>query len=161
SGYRIWQTEFDNWYSGADPSMIHNRLIVTLITTSIIAGVAATSSGTIGKVLLAVSHMVAWPIEALVPMVLASDVGLRPVTVPNMGRRLPFRHDDVIYLTLPGLRELIIELSAVDVAICKTIVAEAGDSVGQSRAAQLALIEIRARNLEQVAHQRSFAAVAN
>jgi uncharacterized protein len=105
-------------------------------------------------------HLLVYPIEALVSLLLWWYTQFRPQTSSRLALWLPFLHHDFVYLPLPGLYPFLLQLAEVDAPLAKEILAEAAVSVGQKWVARRTLIELKARDLERAAQQRLFASVS-
>lgn len=83
-----------------------------------------------------------WLAEAAVTWLMSWRMRRRPVTAHRLASWLPFRHDDLIYLPLPGLRACLLEVAEIDAALARELLAAAAASVGQRRIARRALTEL-------------------
>jgi hypothetical protein len=110
---------------------------------------------------VAIFRLPLWPVEAFMTLLMVWLIRLRPSAAQSISYWLPFRHHDLIYLPLPGMRALLLLLAGVDVNLCKDMIAEAAASTGQKRAARFALIELQARDLERAAAGRLFGRAAD
>lgn len=106
------------------------------------------------------THFPLWPLEVSVTLLLAWRMRRRPEAAARLAAWLPLRHDDLIYLPLPGLRACLVQVAEADPALGQELIALAAASPGQRRVARRALIELQARELERVARDRSFARAA-
>ena len=97
-----------------------------------------------------------WLAAALFTQLLAWRMRRRPDAAGRLASWLPIRHDDLIYLPLPGLRVCLIQVAEVDPELGKELIALAAASIGQRRSARLALIELQARALERAALDSPF-----
>lgn len=75
-------------------------------------------------------------------------------------RLLPYRHDDLVYLPLPGLAELLVHVGTHEPKLALSLIVEAAESLGQKRPARHALVEMQARSLERAARDRRYARAA-
>ena len=82
---------------------------------------------------------------------------LSPKTASKL---LPFRAHDLIYLPLPGLRSLLVSLGDRSPSLAGELLSTCAESVGQKRAARLALHEMQARSLELAGRDRLWESVA-
>jgi hypothetical protein len=82
---------------------------------------------------------------------------LSPTSSRSLVRWLPFRHHDLIYLPLPGLRRFLIDLEDQDPEVALSLIQEASATVGQKGPARRALVELQARSLERAARKRLWA----
>ncbi len=101
-----------------------------------------------------------WLMETVVMQLLVWRMQQRPDAARQLAFWLPFRHDDLICLPLPGLRAYLIQVAEVDPMLAKELIAHAAGSLGQRRIASRTLIELQARDLERAARGRLFARVA-
>jgi uncharacterized protein len=85
-------------------------------------------------------------------------VRAHPSLATGLARWLPFRHHDLIYLPLPGLRPFLIDLADQNPTLAQALLDEAAESVAQKTPARHALIELQARSLERAARERRWAA---
>jgi uncharacterized protein len=97
-----------------------------------------------------------WLVEALFTLWLARRIERRPDAMRQLASRLPFRHDQLIYLPLPGLVSCLLRVAERDPATGKELLGLAATSPGRYRIAQLVLIELQARALERVARDQRF-----
>ncbi|MDX1999178.1 MAG: hypothetical protein SF066_15785 [Thermoanaerobaculia bacterium] len=74
---------------------------------------------------------------------------------------LPYRHHDLLYFSLPGLRSFLVDLADEDPVIARERIAEASASIGQKRPAREALAELTARDFERAARNRRFDAITS
>lgn len=102
-----------------------------------------------------------WLVEAFLTQLLAWRMRRRPDAVRRLASRIPFRHDDLIYLPLPGLRACLLQVAEADPALGKELIAQAAASIGQRRIARRALIELQARDLERAARDKLFTRAAD
>ena len=77
-----------------------------------------------------------------------------------MAAALPLRLHDLIYIELPGLRGFIVHLADEDETAAQDLLAVAATSIGQKRAARLALADLQAKSLDRAARQRFYARTA-
>lgn len=73
---------------------------------------------------------------------------------------LPFRHHDLIYFPLPGLRGYLIRLADHDPTLARQLIDEATQTIAQGRPAARALLELQARALESAARDRRWHAAS-
>jgi hypothetical protein len=73
---------------------------------------------------------------------------------------LPYRHHDLIYLRLPGLRAFLERLAPIDPTLAKECISEAAASAGQKTIAKVVITELQARDLERAARNRLFTRAA-
>lgn len=99
-------------------------------------------------------------LECLWMSCLSVAVRLRADVAPRLARALPFRHHDLIFFPLPGLRSFIVTLDDQDSVLARTLIDEALDSTAQKTPALDALAELIARPLERAAHARTWALAA-
>lgn len=92
--------------------------------------------------------------RAVVTLLILWRIRSRPVAAHRLVSWLPFRHDDLIYLPLPGLRACLIEVAEIDAALARELIADAAASIGQRRIARSALIELQSRALDRAARGR-------
>lgn len=101
-----------------------------------------------------------WPFETLLTWSQARHAVRDPRAAIRIASRLAFRHHDLIYLPLPGLRTCMLAIAQADVERGREVLAEAAASVGQKGVALRALVELQALDLEGAARDRRFSAVA-
>ena len=111
--------------------------------------------------LLTYSRLPLYILEApwtLLLSVLTRGFGVQPA---RLVRYLPFRHHDVIWFPLPGLRPFLVALGRDDPALGRQLLTEAAETIGQKRPTRLALAELQAHGLARAARDRLFAKVAD
>jgi len=80
-----------------------------------------------------------------------------PRTSTRLARWLPFRHHELIFLPLPGLRDFFLTLAEEDHPLALSLIQEASATLGQKHAARSALIELQALSLENAARKGHWA----
>jgi hypothetical protein len=99
-------------------------------------------------------------LEAPVTWALSALTRAGWLTPARAVEQLPFRHHDLIYFPLPGLRSLLVELGRADPDLGRGVITQAAESLGQKRPARLALAELQALSLGNAARERWFARAA-
>lgn len=160
----------------AGGALIGVALVVTRVRGSLVGGLvigiaASVALGVASNVasgaafgiafVVALLRLPLWLTEAVVTGWLLWRIRRRPEAVPRLARWLPFRHHELIYLPLPGLRAGLIEIAEVDPELGQDLIAQAADSIAQGRIARLALVEIQARDLERAARDHRFERAAS
>jgi len=77
-------------------------------------------------------------LEAIGTVMLLLLIRMRPARRKQVARHLPFRHDDLIHLPLPGLTSILTEVGRDDLALGSELIAEASASLAQKQAARRA-----------------------
>jgi hypothetical protein len=147
------------------------NMVATIVAAVLVVGVAGDiADGMLGGVAAAMIGGVAggavglrlpiWVAEVFLTQWLVWRMRRCPDGVRRLSTWLPFQHDDLIYVPLPGLYACLIQVAEIDPTLGKELIALAAASTGQHRIARLALIELQARDLERVARGRFFARAA-
>lgn len=90
---------------------------------------------------------------------LAVPFARRPSSAKQIAKWLPYLHHDLIYLPLPRLPRLLIELATHDPAHTRELIDKAAATQAQGKPAQRALHELQARALERLAKRYDWPAV--
>ena len=99
-------------------------------------------------------------LEAISTWLLLKFCHFKLLSLQQVLSLLPFRHHELIWFPLPGLRAFIVALGKTDAAKARNLIVEAAESLGQKRPARHALAELQAWNLERAAQYRSWARAA-
>ena len=122
-----------------------------------VAGGVAVGVATMATIL----RLPTYPFEMLASLLVGWRARLHPEHATHLVRWLAFRHHDLIYLPLPGLRSFLLHLAESNPRLAKDLLVEAADSIGQRDIAHRTQLELQARDLERAARNRLFARVAD
>lgn len=102
-----------------------------------------------------------YPFEAACSLLLSTLVRIRPQHARQLAGWLPYRHHDVIYQPLPGLRSFIVQVGRQDPEFGMELITETAETTSQRTIGMLALLDLQCWTLTNAAQERSFVQVAN
>jgi hypothetical protein len=95
--------------------------------------------------------------EALWMSFASHMVHSKPSWTRHVALWLPFRHHDLIYLSLPGLYNYLVNVAALDPDLASSLIEEAGSTIAQKDSARRVLVELQGRSFECAARDRTWA----
>jgi hypothetical protein len=114
----------------------------------------------IGTFLLGFLRLPTFLLEAPFTWLLSIFTSTRWLTPAQSMNFLSFRHHDLVYFPLPGLRSLLVTLGQADVKLGRSVIAQAAVAAGQKRPVRLALEELQSLSLANAGRARCFARAA-